>query len=517
MTKKEIAWVIPSPEKGSGGIRTIFNNALKLEKEFDVINHFYILPAEYYIIDIKLVKENIKSWFGYKVDKLYQGKFPSNEYDVIIATSNETANFISSKNYDNVVYFIQDYEPYFYASGSDNINAKNSYTYNFKKLTIGKWLSSKIAAETDQKIPYCNFGADLNIYKPTNSKNTNSAICAIFQPNKYRRASNILIEAIKIINIIEPDLKIYLYGETIDDEEKYGVNAKYLGLISPEECCKLYNDCVCGVSISTTNPSRIPFEMMASGLPVIDLYTENNFYDFSEDGILLATPTPESIAQSVIEVIHNTSIQKKMAKSGVKFMLNRTIDNESQEFAKIIDSYISDTEYHYEKPSISYKKKPVTINNKIIKVANSIKVNKYNSIINTQEIKECKNLKLKLKINNSKLDKVKIAIWRDKNQTDIKWVSLKCQKDGESYTYFDMSQISKNIYSPLNIHIYYECDGNLKFVTSHSLLLDNTIDSDKIKNNTLIDKLTTNEMSLEIYNWNKYPKLKVKIISLLNK
>ena len=516
MNKKRIAWVIPSPEKGSGGLRTIFNNAFHLEQKYKVENYFYILPAEYHVSNLETTKENIHLWFNYKINNLYQGIFPIEDYDAIIVTSNETADFISSKKYNKVIYFIQDYEPYFYPIGSNSIVAKNSYQYNYKKLTIGKWLSSKIGKETNEEIPYCNFGADLNIYKSHNRKASEKAICAIFQPGKYRRASSILIDAIKVLNATQPDLTIYLYGESIDNEQQYEIKADFLGVISPKQCCDLYNKCMCGISLSTTNPSRIPFEMMASGLPVVDIYTENNLFDFPEEGILLADPTPESIAQSVTKVITDDSVNNYMSQSGLKFMSTRNTENESLEFADIINSYINNTDSKYIKPQISYKKKPIEVSSDIVKIANSIKLEKYIKIIDSQKIKKCHDLQLKLNISNEKINKIKVAVWRGANQADIKWITLKNKPDSDINAYIEMSALNNDIYLPLNIHLYYEYAGDLKFIAAHSLLVDNTTEVEKISSGQLIDKLNTNEVSLKILNCNKYPKLKVKIKNFLN-
>ncbi|WP_373417079.1 rhamnosyltransferase WsaF family glycosyltransferase, partial [Vibrio parahaemolyticus] len=54
------------------------------------------------------------------------------------------------------------------------------------------------------------------------------------------------------------------------------------------ELRKLYNKCKVGLCISMTNPSRIPYEMMASGCVPVDIYRYNNLLDFKSGTSLLA-------------------------------------------------------------------------------------------------------------------------------------------------------------------------------------------------------------------------------------
>lgn len=64
---------------------------------------------------------------------------------------------------------------------------------------------------------------------------------------------------------------------------------KNLNIIPIKECNELYNKCKVGICMSASNPSRIPFEMMSAGLPVVELYKENNIYDLPDEGVLLGT------------------------------------------------------------------------------------------------------------------------------------------------------------------------------------------------------------------------------------
>ena len=108
------------------------------------------------------------------------------------------------------------------------------------------------------------------------------------------------MEALKLVKKKFPDIIIYLYGSS----KKVRTDFEYVnkGIISVEECNQLYNKCRVGLCISATNPSRIPFEMMSTGLPVVDIYGENNLYDYPDDVINLAQSSPDAIAQALIDI-----------------------------------------------------------------------------------------------------------------------------------------------------------------------------------------------------------------------
>ncbi len=79
------------------------------------------------------------------------------------------------------------------------------------------------------------------------------------------------LRVLKLFSQKRPDITIYLYGS---NKVKFPISFKHvnLGVITLEMCNKLYQECQIGFCISASNPSRIPFEMMASGLPVVDIY-----------------------------------------------------------------------------------------------------------------------------------------------------------------------------------------------------------------------------------------------------
>ncbi len=316
LPKKKIAWVMPHPGKGSGGHRTIIQNVNALIRagyECD------IFVEEDGVSTPEMVRQKINEWYEPCTAGVFVGFNIQKEYDIMFATGWQTVEFVRKLPAKKKGYFIQDYEPWFFPMGDQYLMTENSYKYGFLPVTIGKWLAHKMATEFNTPAEYFDFGADLNVYKPLENVEKENAICYVYQPEKPRRCDYIGLQALKLIKAMRPDVKIYLYGSEIN-ARPIEFECENLHIIPVEECNQLYNKCKVGLCMSASNPSRIPFEMMAAGLPVVELYKENNIYDLPDGGVLLADTTPEAIASSVVYLLEHPEEAEKMAKFGVAYM-----------------------------------------------------------------------------------------------------------------------------------------------------------------------------------------------------
>ncbi|MGN0973215.1 MAG: glycosyltransferase [Bacilli bacterium] len=349
--KGNVAWVIPGLLKGSGGHRTIIQNINALIKDGYQCD-IYVEDYEN-LYPIELAKK-INEFYGNCDADVYSGWQLTKKYDVCVATAFNTVETVMKADCDKRVYFVQDYEPYFFSMGDYYIQAENSYKNDINVITIGKWLSAKMSNEYNLKSNYFNFCADLNIYKQIKSITKENAICYIFQPNKPRRCDSIGLKALQIVKKIKPDIKIYLYGS-----EKCDVNnleVEHLGIIPIEKCNELYNKCKVGLCLSASNPSRIPFEMMAAGLPVVEMYRENNLYDFPNDGCLLADSKPEAIAAAIIKILDDTKLQKQLSKNGIKFMKDYPLEKGYEQFLENFNEIVFNKKIKVSKIEKAYTK-----------------------------------------------------------------------------------------------------------------------------------------------------------------
>ena len=367
-TKGNIAWFVPALLKGGGGHRTIFQNITAL------INDGYM--CDVYIGDFNRHSPNelfqmINEYYGeFHGNVFADWNNPLKEYDCVIATSWNSAPIVQKIDCPKKAYFIQDFEPYFYPMGSNYVEAENTYKYGFHGITIGKWLSHKMREEFHLTTDYFSFCADLKTYKKLNNIEKENAICFVFQPDKPRRCDNIALKALQIVKTIKPDVKIYFYGS--NPSLINNLEVEQLGIIPIEKCNELYNKCLVGLCMSASNPSRIPFEMMASGLPVVELYRENNLYDFPNDGCLLADSTPEAIANALLTILEDKKLQQKMSTAGIKYMKDYPLEKGFEEFVSHFNEYMKGTKEKTNKIELSYTKDKVMATDELINLSKTL-------------------------------------------------------------------------------------------------------------------------------------------------
>lgn len=371
--KGRIAWLVPDFQAGSGGHRTIFQNVNYLIRNGYACD-IYVktwqpkMPVEIY--------NNIVDWYEEFDGDVYNDYELIKDYDMVVATGWETAKPASEAKCKNKVYFIQDFEPWFFPMGSEYIGAEMSYNYGLQGITIGRWLSWKMEKEFGMKTAHFDFCADLEKYNILPDIKKENAICFIFQPGKPRRCDALALRALQIVQSMRPEVNIYLYGS-----KKYAIRnlkVKHLGVLTTQQCNELYNRCTVGLCMSASNPSRIPFEMMAAGLPVVELYKENNLYDMPDSGVLLAEPTPEALATALVRIIDDPKLQRKMGEAGHDYMNNYPIDEGFRQFLGHIDNL-------FEKKPLKlttnvrkkYNRSSVLSSNEVKAVASEIKKNVY--------------------------------------------------------------------------------------------------------------------------------------------
>ncbi len=365
--KKRIAWVIPHPGKGSGGHRTIIQNVNALIRagyECDI----YV--EEDNVSTAQMVKDKINEYYEPCDAGVYVGIRMRKDYDIVFATGWQIVEFVRNVPARHKAYFIQDFEPWFFPMGDQYIITENSYRYGFMPVTIGKWLAHKMLAEYDNPVEYFDFGADLNIYKKLDNVEKENAICFVYQPEKSRRCDYIGLKALRIVKTLRPDIQIYLYGSNMP--ATFDFECENLNIIPIDKCNELYNKCKVGVCMSASNPSRIPFEMMAAGLPVVEMYKENNIYDMPDGGVLLARTTPEAIASAIIYLVDHAEERKKMSEFGLKYMKDYPLERGFKQFLKAVEDMLN-TPYNNREPiEPTYNKAPFEASEQAIKVAKEL-------------------------------------------------------------------------------------------------------------------------------------------------
>lgn len=320
---KSITFLIPEFGIGSGGHTTIFRIASFLQKNGYKIN--FVLVGNKSFSDINYFKYFVKEYyfeFDFKaflsIQDYLKETIPTNE--ILICTSWTTAYFLNKfpDSIKNKFYLIQDYEAQFNPISSAYYFAENTYKFPFIKICASKWLADTIKEKFNTKTYYFNLGYDEKYYYPQNLNRDKKSIIYYGRWETPRRGFELAIKAFQIVKNTLPDTNIKIYGST-DLTNKVPFDFTNLGQLSPTQLAKEFNQSTIGLSISLTNISLTPSEMLACKLPTIEINhpsVSNMFKD--ENEIVLSEPDPIEIAQKMIKLLQDNKKQQKIAENGYK-------------------------------------------------------------------------------------------------------------------------------------------------------------------------------------------------------
>ena len=243
--------------------------------------------------------------------------------DVIIATDCWTAFPVAAAtNFKERFYFIQDHEPSFHPAGENQLMADLSYKFGFAALCAGKWLNGLAEARGDWTRSW-NLAADPSIYYPGLKSTINGERIRIaFYARQFtpRRAVRLGFAALDELHRRGVNMIVHLFGEENIDLDGVEFNYKRHGVLSPSALGDLYRECDIGLVFSATNYSLIPLEMMACGLPVVELDVPSTRAIFENGEVCFAQPTPHQIADAVQLLAGDATLRSTQIKRAYEYV-----------------------------------------------------------------------------------------------------------------------------------------------------------------------------------------------------
>ncbi|HRN90149.1 MAG TPA: glycosyltransferase family 1 protein [Candidatus Saccharibacteria bacterium] len=306
-----INWVM-SPPSGGGGHQNIFRFIDFLDKAGHRNNVY--LYSTFDDMTIAQAKENVKAYSNARnvTFKRYNDKMvPA---DMVFATGWETAYPVFNDKSDaRKMYFVQDFEPYFYPMGTDYILAENTYRFGFHGITAGGWLDKKLTSEYGMTCDHYDFGADKSKYKYTND-GKRKEIFFYARPVTERRGFDLGIMALEIFHKMMPDYIINLAGW---DVSEWNIPFPYVNhkALKIEELSDVYNECAAALVLSLTNMSLLPLELLASGvIPVVN-DAPNNRLVSDNQYIAYTDASPQALAKKMIEIVTKENLSEYSRKA----------------------------------------------------------------------------------------------------------------------------------------------------------------------------------------------------------
>lgn len=339
---KVLNWVIPEMGEGSGGHTTIFRFISNLEKR-GFHSRVYLFRSPNFK-ENKTLKSFLREKFpilNRKVEVFYDVKFMQFAH-ATIATSWETAYYVKNfKNTFSQFYFVQDFEPYFFAHGSDYVFAERTYTFGLRGITAGDWLKEKLKKEYGMRAESFSFSYQKDIYKPMQKKDSYKRIFFYARPVTARRDFELGLLALREVCQQMPDVEVLFAGWDISE---YRIPFKHenLGIVSADILAECYAKSDMCLVISNTNLSLVPLEVMGTGSVAICTKGDNSTWLVSDENCILVNYDPREIADKIIYYFKNPVELQKVREKGQAFAKTTSWEREADKVAVMLEAGIKE-------------------------------------------------------------------------------------------------------------------------------------------------------------------------------
>ncbi len=313
--ENSMLWVIPSFEVGSGGHLNIF----RMVRNLELLGYRcqICIVGETRFASATEARRVICSHFVPLKAEVVIGPENASPAEFAFATSWVTAYAVRALlQVSQRLYFIQDFEPWFYPMGSEYVFAEQTYRFNFVAIAAGDWLG-KLAADYGMRAHVFRFSYDKERYRPLPRRPGPRRVFFYARSVTPRRGFELGMLALKKVNERLPEVEFVLAGWDVS-AYRIPFPALNAGVVPLNELADLYSQCDCALVISLTNASLLPLEVMACGCPVVSNRGPNVEWLLRDgENALLADPTPESLAQAVIRVLEDDRLRQRLREGGL--------------------------------------------------------------------------------------------------------------------------------------------------------------------------------------------------------
>lgn len=333
--EKTINWVIPPFGIGSGGHLNIFRFVANLESLG--FSCRIVIVGEPQPLNAQHAKDQIDKHFFPIKGPVYLGMDNAPPARFTIATSWPTAYYVRNfKDTCHKCYFVQDYEPWFFAVGSESIFAEETYRFGFSGITAGDWLAEKLFVEFGMKTRAVGFSYDRTLYWPgKRSEHHKKRVFFYARPPTQRRAFELGLLVLEEVACRLNNIEIVLAGW---DVSGYVIPFDHVnaGLLALDQLAATYHQCDVALVISLSNASLLPLELMACGTPVVSNNGPWVEWLLNENNSILAQPTVEALARALCEVLTDQELADRLRRGGYLSVKSTNWETEAKKMARIL-------------------------------------------------------------------------------------------------------------------------------------------------------------------------------------
>ena len=390
----DIHWVMPDFSAGGGGHMTIFRMISFLERQGHKLTIWIHEPSQN--PTTARARQTIQKHFQFVAAKI---RFVDEDFseqaqgDVLIATDCWSVwPTLSATNFLARFYFVQDFEPSFHPMGGKYLAAELTYKQDLHCICASPWLAKKLSEDYGRDTSYFYLAADQQVYFPADTrsdiseevpeealeeipakkagkkknkkKSKGPRIAFYARISTDRRAVELGLMGLELLAREGVEFHVDFFGNGEPFAEAPFSFTDH-GVASTAQLASLFQNADIGVVFSATNYSLVPQEMMACGLPIVELDGDNTRAIYPEDIVSWAQPDPFEIAKAVKALLADRNRAARQAEAALEWVsgfswgkagasLEKTLQNVAEAGAKAhkIPVVSQPTEYEGFKASV---------------------------------------------------------------------------------------------------------------------------------------------------------------------
>ncbi|MDO8210006.1 glycosyltransferase family 4 protein [Conexibacter sp. CPCC 206217] len=323
----DVAVVIPWFPPGSGGHATIFNLVRQLEARGHRCSIWLDDPTGRHaaLADDEALAQRIEEQFGGCSGPVHRGFSQWSGADVALATSWTTAYRVQLLPGCRArAYLVQDHEPEFHPTSAESEWAAATYRAGLHCIAASRWLAELLRERYGAVATHFDLGIDHDRYSPRpQTPRRDGRVLFYARPSTDRRAVPLGLFALAELRRRRPQVELALFGAPKPVATPFP--CEQLGLLTPAQLADAYRGATAGMVLSLTNPSLVPQEMLACGLPCVDVERPSTRSEWgSSGGVELAAFDPQAIAGALERLLDDRALHAQRSAAGLEWARERT-------------------------------------------------------------------------------------------------------------------------------------------------------------------------------------------------
>jgi len=314
-----VAALVPPFMRGSGGHNTLFTLLARLEELGHTCSIWLYDPHHREHASAAVLRRRIVEEFVPLRAPVHRGFDDWAGADVALATGWDTAYAATLLPGCRArAYLIQDHEPEFNATSAESLWAARTYELGLYGISASRWLRDLLARRYGQRGTWFRLGVDHGRYRPRPVERRRDTVVYYAREYTPRRAVPLGALALEELHRRRPDTRFVIFGQA--EELKLPFEYELLGVTSPEVLSWNYAEATAGLCLSLTNYSLIPQEMLACGLPCVDLAGGSTEAEMGRDGGVETAPAdPVALADALERLLADEEHWRRRSAAGLAF------------------------------------------------------------------------------------------------------------------------------------------------------------------------------------------------------